>query len=537
MAYDGIGFINDNPPAINAENLNKMDNELVYLDGNLNNTKDSMSYNMNAVWQVGRWGIASGTHKVQYSSSEAWEQTVVNCVAKNWYRIRTNIYGYTYYAVLFTDDSDLVLANYEVSVSGVEKEIDKIYQAPTGATKIYVNYHILSGYSGPSVYQYTNEEEVNEIGNQLNEVANRLMSDLDLSFTLGQYRITTNTNKVVKGTSTAWKGAFTSVKEGELYNVVTEIYGSEYYAVIFANDEQDVLATYERAETNVNVRVDVTVSVPENATKMYINYRINDVLTEPKVKLYYVFSKSEAAKAEQTLYKIASVNCGTFDHYRPDSQHLTDDEYKVNWRKDINKSEFDFFVLVDCPFAKASSPYTESDLFGNITKGKVNLNDQYIEYREDIGESSILDVRSTVTVDGQTYTNNNRHTFLRAILQIGDIRIAIYAIHASPQLAPGYEHLRAAQFEDLLADANNYDGFIFCGDFNCQTSDEYDIFAEAGCRMGNCGYLGTFNTLREIPADNIIVSDNIVIKQFALLDDYDLNSDHLPIFAIIQYVG
>lgn len=32
MAYARIGFVNDNPPAINAENLNKMDNELVLLD-------------------------------------------------------------------------------------------------------------------------------------------------------------------------------------------------------------------------------------------------------------------------------------------------------------------------------------------------------------------------------------------------------------------------------------------------------------------------------------------------------------------------
>lgn len=48
MSYTGIGFVNNNPPAINAENLNKMDNELVYLDGavtSLGNTTDSLSDN------------------------------------------------------------------------------------------------------------------------------------------------------------------------------------------------------------------------------------------------------------------------------------------------------------------------------------------------------------------------------------------------------------------------------------------------------------------------------------------------------------
>lgn len=44
MAYNGIGFINDNPPAINASNLNKMDNELVYLDKNVGKTDGDIGF-------------------------------------------------------------------------------------------------------------------------------------------------------------------------------------------------------------------------------------------------------------------------------------------------------------------------------------------------------------------------------------------------------------------------------------------------------------------------------------------------------------
>lgn len=44
MSYTGIGFVNDNPPAINAENLNKMDNEIYGLDQVLQKTKISTFY-------------------------------------------------------------------------------------------------------------------------------------------------------------------------------------------------------------------------------------------------------------------------------------------------------------------------------------------------------------------------------------------------------------------------------------------------------------------------------------------------------------
>lgn len=44
MAYTGIGFVNDNPPAINAENLNKMDNGIV-----------DTSKDIDAIKNTGKW--------------------------------------------------------------------------------------------------------------------------------------------------------------------------------------------------------------------------------------------------------------------------------------------------------------------------------------------------------------------------------------------------------------------------------------------------------------------------------------------------
>jgi len=72
---------------------------------------------------------------------------------------------------------------------------------------------------------------------------------------------------------------------------------------------------------------------------------------------------------------------------------------------------------------------------------------------------------------------------------------------------------------------------IFAGDFNSQEPGEYDIFVDNGYNLSNCGEFGNFDTLRDIPVDNIIVSSNISINRFAVLDSYNLNTDHTPIFS------
>lgn len=53
MAYSGIGFVNNNPPAINAENLNKMDNELVKLDKDSETLKNEVDYIEKSVFDTG----------------------------------------------------------------------------------------------------------------------------------------------------------------------------------------------------------------------------------------------------------------------------------------------------------------------------------------------------------------------------------------------------------------------------------------------------------------------------------------------------
>lgn len=65
MSYTGIGFVNDNPPAINAENLNKMDNELVYLDKSfigINNYSGEFTENQYVSYSTGAVGNLIGVN-------------------------------------------------------------------------------------------------------------------------------------------------------------------------------------------------------------------------------------------------------------------------------------------------------------------------------------------------------------------------------------------------------------------------------------------------------------------------------------------
>ena len=99
------------------------------------------------------------------------------------------------------------------------------------------------------------------------------------------------------------------------------------------------------------------------------------------------------------------------------------------------------------------------------------------------------------------------------------------------------QQLRQKQFKALLEDAKKFDHAILCGDFNAQMPFEYKVFTDAGYRLANCSErFGTTATLRNIPADNIIVSPTLDFQEFRIPDNYRLNTDHRPLLAIVTPV-
>ena len=127
--------------------------------------------------------------------------------------------------------------------------------------------------------------------------------------------------------------------------------------------------------------------------------------------------------------------------------------------------------------------------------------------------------------------------------------VAVYGVHLVPEghvskvKDPRTGHtpsqgLRQRQFADLLADAAQFDAAILTGDFNAQEPWEYDIFTRNGWKICNCSdRYGVTATLRDIPADNIIVSDELDIVDFRIptRDDYRLSTDHRPLLATVAF--
>ena len=95
---------------------------------------------------------------------------------------------------------------------------------------------------------------------------------------------------------------------------------------------------------------------------------------------------------------------------------------------------------------------------------------------------------------------------------------------------------RATQYANVIADAvaNGYEYVIFCGDFNAQTISEYQPFIDAGYEICNGGYTGDHVTLRDIYADNIVYTSNLMETHFEVITGHTLNTDHYPILVTFK---
>ena len=130
---------------------------------------------------------------------------------------------------------------------------------------------------------------------------------------------------------------------------------------------------------------------------------------------------------------------------------------------------------------------------------------------------------------------------------MGGKKLAVYGVHLvandhvrDPKIAKDQpslsQKLRRRQFDALLADARRFDFAILTGDFNAQKPWEYDVFVQAGFTIGNgSDQYGTKATLRNIPADNIILSPGLAFSDFRILDGYVLDTDHLPLVATVRF--
>jgi len=116
-------------------------------------------------------------------------------------------------------------------------------------------------------------------------------------------------------------------------------------------------------------------------------------------------------------------------------------------------------------------------------------------------------------------------------------KICLYVAHLSP--TSGGEALRLSELNHIFSTINGIselDAFIIAGDFNLLTATDRSNFISVcesnNCKYGNGSWLGWLNTHNtSLPLDNVIVSDNVFINRFEVLDNWydNLFSDHYPV--------
>lgn len=338
----------------------------------------------------------------------------------------------------------------------------------------------------------------------------------------GGFRITQN--KIYYNIAAAWDSLVVSVYEGDVVKIKTTQYGSTYCGYIITDYDGIVIDKLNPTETSSNSIIEETVTIPKGGAVLYVNNHTNQILEHPVIDRLTYNSNKELS----LTIKFAAINCGKFDY--SDGQ-TTDAEYLLNWHKALNALDYDIIVLSDY-----------IDKFGTLTGKAVDLlfDNQYCRYMnlgidanlivlsriKNIADVSLVEV--TQQVGEQT---THRHTVYKLIITFDNYKkVYLYCVH----LAPGgdYGDIRAAQYQDIIDMINeNNESAIIAGDYNANAASEYDVFKAAGLNLGNCDYTGEYDSLRNIPTDNIIVTPDIIIKNFVMLEDYNLNTDHKPIRA------
>lgn len=227
-----------------------------------------------------------------------------------------------------------------------------------------------------------------------------------------------------------------------------------------------------------------------------------------------------------TIFTVACVNCGRFHYGDKRTPKAT---YRDNWKKMVRDADADIFFFEDFgkKFSTGRNPGEKLDIC----------------YLAKMPPDEVAILPLTREIDGK---KTPRYRALRLCWSVNGKRIAFYGVHLVAEgHIPGKkrdadgrtpsQRLRRLQFAELIEDAKKYDYAVLCGDFNAQTPEEYDIFVKHGFTLTNCSErFGTRATLRNIPADNIIVSPGLEIVDFRLLSGMDLNTDHIPLKAVIR---
>lgn len=320
----------------------------------------------------------------------------------------------------------------------------------------------------------------------------------------------------------SWRNCSMAVLPGDRIKVIATQYGNNRYCVVFVDSNERVVSNqYKGTTSGAEVPINVEIICPANSAKVYINSR-------PSVPMLYRYVDVRKLILSESTLKILTINCGSFDY--GDGQ-ISLDTYKMNWRRMFNKSKFDILACQD--FAKFFDDENTVDAYSALLSEIVDGTSPGVgEFNRDY---SRMAWRGDNVKLVNYYLSGYPYYFQIKCLVAGLIDVSIFSVY----FQPGEDNAaaRAGNAQTIMtAIANSGAQYVVvAGDFNAWSENEYDIWKNAGYKVANCGYLGRINTLRDIPADNVIVSPNINIINTEILNEYQLNTDHLPMSVTLKF--
>ena len=245
-------------------------------------------------------------------------------------------------------------------------------------------------------------------------------------------------------------------------------------------------------------------------------------------------------------FRYAHWNIGHFTYYddiqgssTPDIPAEDAEAMSIRYKKALNEIDADILaVCEDDPVFDAIGD-TSIDMvyykYGNIyqgTKRTYNCNSIYFNLPLSNIESSEV-----------SYVHGVQDRYYHLIVAtLNGKTVKIVETHLDFDQGDNGATYRAEQIQKLVSDFANDPYVIISGDFNVDSTEEYDAFAMAGFEMANHGYIGDLITYHgHLSPFNQRPLDNIVAKGFRMSDikvvesTFDL-SDHAAISCDLEMI-
>lgn len=341
-----------------------------------------------------------------------------------------------------------------------------------------------------------------------------------------------------------WKqGTPTQATNKRVYSEKLPIYGHERILIRYSSALYRISTILYDNSNNVvysslYFSTDGAETIPNNAR--YIQFVAmrsddSDMLADEMATAGIRVTLDQTPNINVNRVRVMSFNIGGFDYGTgqgiPTSVY---DEKLANWKKFLMQNKCDIIAIQEFyDYLNKGNTVSSGDVLFNPlywynTRGYMNV----ITYTKmpalNYIDDQYLGSSDESTKRGYTITH---HLINNKLVCVANVHLWYVPSDAS---------VRANQISELLTLLAGEKYVIICGDFNAASESEYNAFVSAGYTLLNGGYAGWNYTWNANPAyvgtkyysDNIIVSSNIVMENFEVLDVFDdLTSDHKPIVA------